>query len=127
MAMATVEGTHAQRGGGRPVRYRVEYEVVGTAIHFRATFDGGSASHEGEFDFDPAKLEPPPRSTPSCRTTSRSPTGTSRPSAARARAGAQLPAQRPDQVERVVAAGLGAHREALRDAVDRAASCRWSR
>jgi hypothetical protein len=54
--MAMVEGTHARAGSGRPIRYRAEYDVVGTAIHFRATFDGGGASHEGQFDFDPAKL-----------------------------------------------------------------------
>ena len=58
MAMATVEGTHTQGSGGRTVRYRAEYEVVGHAIHFRATFDGGASSHEGQFDFDPGKLSP---------------------------------------------------------------------
>ena len=52
--MATVEGTHAQ-AGGRVVRYRADYEVVGHAVHFKAVFDGGS-SHDGEFDFDPSKL-----------------------------------------------------------------------
>lgn len=54
--MATVEGMHAQRGSGKVVRYRATYEVVGTAIHFTANFDGG-ASHEGQFDFDPSKLD----------------------------------------------------------------------
>ena len=54
--MATVEGTHARGGSGDPVRYHVDYEVVGRAIHFRATFDNG-ATHEGEFDFDPAQLD----------------------------------------------------------------------
>ena len=54
--MATVEGTHARGGGGDPVRYHVDYEVAGRAIHFRATFDNG-AVHEGEFDFDPSKLD----------------------------------------------------------------------
>ncbi len=54
--MATVEGTHTQGAGGHAVRYRAEYDVVGTAIHFRATFDNGS-SHEGQFDFDPGKLD----------------------------------------------------------------------
>ena len=53
--MATVEGTQAQ-AGGRVVRYRADYEVVGRAIHFKAVFDGGGASHEGAFDFDPSKL-----------------------------------------------------------------------
>ena len=55
--MATVEGTHAPGSGGAPIGYRVEYEVVGRAIHFRATFANGSAPHEGEFDFDPGKLD----------------------------------------------------------------------
>ena len=55
--MATVEGTHARGGGGEPVRYRVEYEVVGKSIHFRATFANGAAAHEGQFDFDPGKLD----------------------------------------------------------------------
>ena len=40
--MARVEGTHAQGASGRAVRYRVDYEVVGHTIHFRASFDGGS-------------------------------------------------------------------------------------
>ncbi|MGZ5215318.1 MAG: hypothetical protein ACXWKD_03565 [Caldimonas sp.] len=53
--MATVEGTHAL-AGGRVVRYRAEYEVVGHAVHFKAVFDSG-ASHEGAFDFDPSKLD----------------------------------------------------------------------
>ena len=55
--MATLEGTHALGDSGRPVRYRVDYHVVGTAIHFRARFDGGGAPHEGQFDFDPARLD----------------------------------------------------------------------
>ncbi len=54
--MATVEGTHTQGAGGLPIRYRVDYEVVGTAIHFKARFDPG-APHEGEFDFDPSKVD----------------------------------------------------------------------
>ena len=54
--MATVEGRHTQGGSGRIVHYRAAYEVVGTAIHFKARFDGG-ASHEGQFDFDPSKLD----------------------------------------------------------------------
>jgi hypothetical protein len=54
--MLTVEGTHARGGSGAPVRYHAEYEVAGGAIHFRATFDNGAA-HQGEFDFDPAKLD----------------------------------------------------------------------
>ncbi|MDQ6628124.1 MAG: hypothetical protein M3Z29_06680 [Pseudomonadota bacterium] len=54
--MATVEGTHTQGAGGRQVRYRVDYEVVGATIHFKATFDPG-ASHDGEFDFDASKVD----------------------------------------------------------------------
>ena len=53
--MATTEGTHAQGSGGRTVRYRVEYDVMGSTIHFKAFFEGGD-SHEGQFDFDPSKL-----------------------------------------------------------------------
>ena len=58
--MATVEGSHAQGASGRLVRYRAEYDVVGNAIHYRATFPGSAASaaHEGQFDFDPSKLDP---------------------------------------------------------------------
>ena len=54
--MAMIEGTHSRAGGGPPVHYRVEYEVVASAIHFRATFTPGEP-HEGEFDFDPSKLD----------------------------------------------------------------------
>ena len=54
--MATVQGTHTQGSGGKQVAYRVEYEVVGNAIHFKATFTPGEP-HEGEFDFDPSKLD----------------------------------------------------------------------
>jgi len=55
--MATLQGTHVQGAGGRRVGYRVEYEVVANTIHFQAQFDGG-ARHEGQFDFDPSKIEP---------------------------------------------------------------------
>jgi hypothetical protein len=55
-AMAIVEGPHA-RGDGEVVRYRVEYEVVGEAIHFRASFANGGAAHEGQFDFDRSRLD----------------------------------------------------------------------
>ena len=54
--MARVEGTHAQGARGRQVRYVADYEVTGNTIHFRASFDGGS-KYEGEFDFDPSKLD----------------------------------------------------------------------
>jgi len=55
--MPVVEGTHVQATGGRTVRYRAEYEVTGNAIHFRATFDGAAAAHEGQFDFDPGRID----------------------------------------------------------------------
>jgi hypothetical protein len=55
--MPTVEGTHTRGGTGRAIRYRVDYEVVANTIHFRATFDGGRATHEGQFDFDKSKLD----------------------------------------------------------------------
>jgi hypothetical protein len=55
--MATVEGTHARGSDRRAVRYRVDYEVVGRTIHFRASFDRAGAPHEGQFDFDPARLK----------------------------------------------------------------------
>ena len=54
--MEAVEGSHTQGGSGRVVRYRATYEVVGNAIHFTASFEGGAA-HEGEFDFDPSRLD----------------------------------------------------------------------
>ena len=34
----------------------VQYDVAGNTIRFRAWFDGG-ATHEGEFDFDPTRLD----------------------------------------------------------------------
>lgn len=56
--MPIVEGSHVAGSGGAPVAYRVDYEVVGTAIHYRATFGSAVANstHEGQFDFDPSKL-----------------------------------------------------------------------
>jgi hypothetical protein len=54
--MATVEGTHTRGDNGRAVHYRVDYEVVGHTIHFRASFDRAGAPHEGQFDFDPSRL-----------------------------------------------------------------------
>ena len=56
-ALAIVEGTHARGGARAPVRYHVDYEVAGAAIHFRASFDNGAPPHEGQFDFDPSKLD----------------------------------------------------------------------
>ena len=54
--MATLEGSHTQGASGLRVGYRVKYEVVGNTVHFHADFDGGSR-YEGEFDFDPSKLD----------------------------------------------------------------------
>ena len=56
--MAIVEGTHNQGQGGRPVDYRVEYDVVGHVVHYTASFATVSANstHEGQFDFDPSKI-----------------------------------------------------------------------
>ena len=58
--MATVEGTHTQGEGGRAVQYRVDYEVVGTTINYKASFsnEGRTSRHEGQFDFDPSKVKP---------------------------------------------------------------------
>ena len=57
--MATVEGTHTRRGDGRAIRYRVDYEVVGNVVNYRACFDaaGQPSRHEGQFDFDPARVD----------------------------------------------------------------------
>ena len=54
--MQRIDGTHA-RADGSSVAWQAEYEVAGNAIHFRARFGGGD-SHEGQFDFDPAHLDP---------------------------------------------------------------------
>jgi hypothetical protein len=56
--MATLEGSHTPGQGGAPVRYRVDYEKTGNVIHYKATFSGGTgpSAHEGEFDFDPSKV-----------------------------------------------------------------------
>ena len=58
--MATVEGTHTQGEGGPAVDYRVEYEVVGATINYKAqlTSAGRSTPHEGQFDFDPTRIQP---------------------------------------------------------------------
>jgi len=57
--MPTLDGSHSP-GSGRPsVRYRVDYDVVRHTINYRASFAGvhGSSSHEGQFDFDPARVD----------------------------------------------------------------------
>ncbi len=57
--MAIVEGTHTRGRGGPPVGYRVDYEVVGNVVHYKATFGTASANstHEGQFDFDSSKID----------------------------------------------------------------------
>lgn len=57
--MPIVEGTHTQPPSGTPVSYRVEYEVAGNVIRYTASFGTASANstHEGQFDFDPSKLD----------------------------------------------------------------------
>jgi hypothetical protein len=40
--MPTTEGTIAQKGTGRTFAYRIEYEVVGTTVNYKAT-----VSHRG--------------------------------------------------------------------------------
>ena len=57
--MPTLDGSHSRPSGGSRVRYRVDYEVVGHTINYRASFADadGSSSHEGQFDFDPAHVD----------------------------------------------------------------------
>ena len=56
--MPTVEGSHSPSPGRAPVHYRVDYDVVGHTINYRATFKSASgvSRHEGQFDFDPAHV-----------------------------------------------------------------------
>ncbi len=58
--MPILEGTHKTGSGDRSIDFRVEYEVSGNAIHFKATFAGadGPSTHEGEFDFDRSRVDP---------------------------------------------------------------------
>ncbi len=57
--MPILEGTHVTGSGDRSIGYRVEYRAVGKTIHFKATFTGaeGPAAHEGQFDFDPSRVD----------------------------------------------------------------------
>ena len=57
--MPTLDGSHSRGSGSPLVRYRVDYEVVGHTINYRANFAGadGPSSHEGQFDFDPAHVD----------------------------------------------------------------------
>ena len=57
--MATLDGSHSPGSGQPPVRFRVDYDVVGHTINYRASFAGdhGASSHEGQFDFDPARVD----------------------------------------------------------------------
>ena len=57
--MPTLEGSHSPVSGGPAIRYRVEYDVIGITINYRAWFAGvdGPSTHEGQFDFDPAHVD----------------------------------------------------------------------
>ena len=57
--MPTLDGSHSPGSGGPTVRYRVDYEVVGHTINYRASFDSvrGPSRHEGQFDFDPGRVD----------------------------------------------------------------------
>ena len=58
--MPTLDGSHSSGSRGPAVRYRVDYEVVGHTINYRASFTGatgGPSTHEGQFDFDPARVD----------------------------------------------------------------------
>ena len=57
--MPTLEGSHSPGAGGAAVRYRVDYDVVGHTVNYRASFAGaaGPTTHEGQFDFDPARVD----------------------------------------------------------------------
>ena len=57
--MPTLDGSHAPAAGGRAVRYSVDYDVVGSTVNYRARFAGasGASTHEGQFDFDPARVD----------------------------------------------------------------------
>ncbi len=58
--MPILEGSHCPPGAGAPpVHYRVDYEVVGNVVNYRARFAGasGPSTHEGQFDFDPARVD----------------------------------------------------------------------
>jgi hypothetical protein len=57
--MPTLEGSQPAESGGPAVRFRVDYEVVGNVVNYRASFDaaGGPSRHEGQFDFDPARVD----------------------------------------------------------------------
>jgi hypothetical protein len=57
--MPTLEGSHSPGAGGPAVRYCVDYEVVGHTVNYRASFESttGPSSHEGQFDFDSARVD----------------------------------------------------------------------
>lgn len=57
--MPTLDGSHCPASGGPAVRYTVDYDVVGRTVNFRASFAGatGPSTHEGQFDFDPARVD----------------------------------------------------------------------
>ena len=57
--MPTLDGSHSPGSGGPAVQYRVDYEVDGHTVNYRARFAGaaGPSSNEGQFDFDPARVD----------------------------------------------------------------------
>jgi len=57
--MPTLDGSHFPGSGGPAVRFRVDYEVVGHTVNYRASFvaASGPSTHEGQFDFDPARVD----------------------------------------------------------------------
>ncbi|NUZ05917.1 hypothetical protein [Piscinibacter koreensis] len=59
--MPSISGTFEQKGTGRPFGFRIEYEVVGRTINYKADISaqGASvASPSGQFDFDASRLDP---------------------------------------------------------------------
>ena len=57
--MPILEGTHTAGSAHGSVPFRVDYEVCGNTVHFKATFAGAGepSGHEGQFDFDPSKVD----------------------------------------------------------------------
>jgi hypothetical protein len=57
--MPTLEGSHRPGSDGPAVDYRVDYEVVGNVVNYRASFLGaaGPSRREGQFEFDPAHVD----------------------------------------------------------------------
>ena len=58
--MRSVDGTLVQKGTGRTVDYRVDYDVVGNNVNYKAVVTDGSTTLEspaGQFEFDAARLD----------------------------------------------------------------------